>query len=364
MHSVPSIITNLPFYVFSLHRQALVISDWPAYSALMRDAGLSLFTAALPQLANNNFVSHSRPRLPSLCHVEVIIAIVIDRSSRSFCNLNISALLERPPGALPRQRATQFIPNDDRRDERVAVFTAFWDGCSEAQRRHAHSFHRLNDLTLLLRQLVHGSSAPAAHVNSSFPFPNLLPGAPQPDSLSAPDMRDSVPFSLPQSQQQLSTKWDDPAPSVNTGSTPFHGFELRFNVQFQYRSQEISDLEGKLKLAKAEAKCWCQHIAALLTPASSELLAAAATASQDGSDVAGARCVSAHKRAQADLAGAAPVSSNKRQKKLEDSLAGWLMQDADTGEKLTGYEWVKRDPEEFAQRSKKDHQRYLDYFAQ
>jgi hypothetical protein len=39
-------------------------------------------------------VSHSRPWLPSLCHVEVIIAIVIDRSSRSFCNLNISALLE------------------------------------------------------------------------------------------------------------------------------------------------------------------------------------------------------------------------------------------------------------------------------
>lgn len=75
--------------------------------------------------------------------------------------------------------------------------------------------------------------------------------------------------------------------------------------------------------------------AALLTPASSELLAAAATVSQDGS---GARRVSARKRAQADSAGAAPVSSNKSQKKLEDSLAGWVMQDPDTGEKLTGYE--------------------------
>ncbi|KAJ7907613.1 hypothetical protein B0H13DRAFT_2332208 [Mycena leptocephala] len=88
--------------------------------------------------------------------------------------------------------------------------------------------------------------------------------------------------------------------------------------------------------------------APLLTPASSdsELLAAAAMVSQDGSDVA------------------APVSSNECQKKLEDSLAGWVMQDLDTGEKLTGYEWVKHYPEEFAQRYKKEHQRYLDYFAQ
>ncbi|KAJ7847694.1 hypothetical protein B0H13DRAFT_1907176 [Mycena leptocephala] len=187
-----------------------------------------------------------------------------------------------------------------------------------------------------------------------------------PDSLSVPDMRDSVPFSLPQSQQQLRAQWDDPAmrqlrpsgstgniytrllqPSVNAGSTPFHGFEL-------------VDLEGKLKLAT----CWCQHIAALLTPASSEFLAAAATVSQAGSDVAGARRVSARKRAQAELAGATPVSSNKRQKKLEDSLAGWVMQDPNTGKKLTGYKWAKRDPEEFAQGYKKDHQRYLDHFAQ
>ncbi|KAJ7855719.1 hypothetical protein B0H14DRAFT_3645262 [Mycena olivaceomarginata] len=60
------------------------------------------------------------------------------------------------------------------------------------------------------------------------------------------------------------------------------------------------------------------------------------------SDVAGGRRGSARKRAQADLSGAAPASSNKRQKKLEDPLAGWVMQDPDTGEKLTGHEWVKR----------------------
>ena len=40
------------------------------------------------------------------------------------------------------------------------------------------------------------------------------------------------------------------------------------------------------------------------------------------------------------------------------------MQDPDTGEKLTGHEWVERFPEEFAQRYKKDHQRYLEYLAQ
>ncbi|KAJ7869414.1 hypothetical protein B0H13DRAFT_1896656 [Mycena leptocephala] len=126
----------------------------------------------------------------------------------------------------------------------------------------------------------------------------------------------------------------------------------------------VVDLEGKLKLAKAEARVIRDLFttrspvpqvvfalnasvgtsisnvtalgmtAVLLTPTSSELLAAAATVSQDGSDVAGAQRVSARKRAQADSAGAAPVSSNKRQKKLEDSLAGWVMQDPDTGEKL------------------------------
>ncbi|KAJ7120114.1 hypothetical protein C8R44DRAFT_853464 [Mycena epipterygia] len=57
------------------------------------------------------------------------------------------------------------------------------------------------------------------------------------------------------------------------------------------------------------------------------------------------------KRAQADLSGMA-------------SLAGWVMQDPHTGEKLTGYEWVKRYPEEFAECYKKDHRRYIEYLAQ
>ncbi|KAJ7323203.1 hypothetical protein DFH08DRAFT_817781 [Mycena albidolilacea] len=61
------------------------------------------------------------------------------------------------------------------------------------------------------------------------------------------------------------------------------------------------------------------------------------------------RRVSARKCAQADLSGTAHASSNKRQKKLEDPLAGWVMPDPDTGEKLTGHEWVKRYPEEFTE---------------
>ncbi|KAJ7930210.1 hypothetical protein B0H13DRAFT_2309913 [Mycena leptocephala] len=146
----------------------------------------------------------------------------------------------------------------------------------------------------------------------------------------------------------------------------------------------VADLEGKFKLAKAEAKSSSSGrvrapragvgattsnvtvlgtTAAFLTPASSELLASAATVPEGGSDVAGARRVSARKCAQADSSGAAPVSSNKRQKKLEDPLAGWVMQYLDTGEKLTAHEWVERFPEEFAQCYKKDHQRYLEYLA-
>ncbi|KAJ7465620.1 hypothetical protein FB451DRAFT_1487168 [Mycena latifolia] len=128
------------------------------------------------------------------------------------------------------------------------------------------------------------------------------------------------------------------------------------------------DLEGKLKLAKAEAKSSSSGrvrapkagvgattsnvtaptandvgpalgaTAALPMPMSSEFLTSAPTAAEGGSDVA--------------------------DKKLEDPLAGWVMQDPDTGEKLTGHEWVERNPEEFAQRYKKDHQRYLQYLAQ
>ncbi|KAF8156169.1 hypothetical protein K438DRAFT_1942883 [Mycena galopus ATCC 62051] len=73
---------------------------------------------------------------------------------------------------------------------------------------------------------------------------------------------------------------------------------------------------------------------------------------------------SGRKRVQADLSSTAPASSNKRQKKYEDLLGGWVMQDPDTGEKLTGHEWVKCYPEEFAQHYKKDHRRYIEYLAQ
>ncbi|KAJ7487038.1 hypothetical protein FB451DRAFT_1535427 [Mycena latifolia] len=148
------------------------------------------------------------------------------------------------------------------------------------------------------------------------------------------------------------------------------------------------DLEGKLKLAKAEAKSsssgrvrapkagvgattsnvtapTANHVgpglgatAALPMPMSPHIRA------ESGSDVADVRRLSARKRTQADSSGTARVSSNKRQKKLEDPLAGWVMQDPDTGEKLTGHEWVERNPEEFAQRYKKDHQRCLQYLAQ
>jgi hypothetical protein len=41
-----------------------------------------------------------------------------------------------------------------------------------------------------------------------------------------------------------------------------------------------------------------------------------------------------------------------------------VVQDPDTGEMPTGHEWVERFPEEFAQRYKKDRQRYLEYLAQ
>jgi hypothetical protein len=57
------------------------------------------------------------------------------------------------------------------------------------------------------------------------------------------------------------------------------------------------------------------------------------------------------------------ISSNKRRKKLEDPLEGWVMQAPDTGEELTGKEWVERYPKEFEKRYK-DLQRYLDYLAQ
>ncbi|KAJ7847128.1 hypothetical protein B0H14DRAFT_2583771 [Mycena olivaceomarginata] len=49
------------------------------------------------------------------------------------------------------------------------------------------------------------------------------------------------------------------------------------------------------------------------------------------------------------------------QKKVEDPLAGWMMEDPETCEQLTGHEWVARYPEEFALRYKKDHKHYLEY---
>ncbi|KAJ7921906.1 hypothetical protein B0H13DRAFT_1866329 [Mycena leptocephala] len=131
----------------------------------------------------------------------------------------------------------------------------------------------------------------------------------------------------------------------------------------------VVDLEGKLKLGKAKSSssgrvcaptvgvgATTSNVTALgtttasLTPASSELLASAATVAKGGSDVAGARCMPARKRAQADSSGMASVSSNKCQKKLEGPLVRWMMQDSDAGEKLIGHEWVKRFPEEFTQR--------------
>ncbi|KAJ7462454.1 hypothetical protein FB451DRAFT_1562454 [Mycena latifolia] len=147
----------------------------------------------------------------------------------------------------------------------------------------------------------------------------------------------------------------------------------------------LTDLEGKLKLAKAEAKSNSSgrvrarapkasaapnapaQPAADPTPTLDALPAPAPTASivsaADGT-VDLVRRVSARKRVQTESSATASAPSGKRRKKLEDPLAGWVMQDPDTGEKLTGHEWVERYPEEFEERYKKDHQRYLEYLAQ
>ncbi|KAJ6611331.1 hypothetical protein B0H10DRAFT_2192985 [Mycena sp. CBHHK59/15] len=70
---------------------------------------------------------------------------------------------------------------------------------------------------------------------------------------------------------------------------------------------------------------------------------------------------SGRKRTQAEVSVSAPSVSNKRQKQPQDPLAGWVMEDPDTGEKLTGHEWVERNPGEFAEHYPKDHKRYLEY---
>ncbi|KAF8171454.1 hypothetical protein K438DRAFT_1982150 [Mycena galopus ATCC 62051] len=64
---------------------------------------------------------------------------------------------------------------------------------------------------------------------------------------------------------------------------------------------------------------------------------------------------------QAGVALRPPSVSNKRQKQPQDPLAGWVMEDPETGEKLTGHEWVERNPGEFAERYPKDRKRYLEY---
>ncbi|KAF8207906.1 hypothetical protein K438DRAFT_1755304 [Mycena galopus ATCC 62051] len=55
-------------------------------------------------------------------------------------------------------------------------------------------------------------------------------------------------------------------------------------------------------------------------------------------------------RTQADIAAPAPLLSNKRQKHPQDPLAGWVMENPDSGEQLTGHEWVERNPAEFTER--------------
>jgi len=73
------------------------------------------------------------------------------------------------------------------------------------------------------------------------------------------------------------------------------------------------------------------------------------------------RRTSGCKRIQADVSARAPLLSNKRQKQPQDSLAGWVMEGPDSREKLTGHEWVERNPGEFTERYPKDHKRYLEY---
>ncbi|KAJ6628320.1 hypothetical protein B0H10DRAFT_1940517 [Mycena sp. CBHHK59/15] len=157
----------------------------------------------------------------------------------------------------------------------------------------------------------------------------------------------------------------------------------------------LADLEGKLKLAKAEVKASSSSgrvrapkagarattsnvpaqpadspgpalsITVVATSASSELSLATPVSVADGtSDLAGTRCASTRKHVQAESSAATSIPSRKRQKKLEDPLAGSMVVDPDTCEELTGHQWVERYPEEFEKRYKKDHQHYIDYLAQ
>ncbi|KAF8169697.1 hypothetical protein K438DRAFT_1983083 [Mycena galopus ATCC 62051] len=72
--------------------------------------------------------------------------------------------------------------------------------------------------------------------------------------------------------------------------------------------------------------------------------ASPASGSNSALDLAATRRTSTPKRAQAEPS---VMPSNKRRKKLDDPLDGWVMQDPDTGKELTRKEWVERYPEEF-----------------
>ncbi|KAJ6522207.1 hypothetical protein DFH09DRAFT_1424045 [Mycena vulgaris] len=109
----------------------------------------------------------------------------------------------------------------------------------------------------------------------------------------------------------------------------------------------VVDIEGKLKLARAEAKSSSSgcvrapraSVSAATLSATSHPASDSGPASAPGataalltissvaadvmdSDVAGGRRVSARKRAQADPSGGAPLLSNNHQKKFEDPLGG------------------------------------------
>ncbi|KAJ7493906.1 hypothetical protein FB451DRAFT_1551210 [Mycena latifolia] len=185
----------------------------------------------------------------------------------------------------------------------------------------------------------------------------------------------SLQAELSDMQQELIVARDDAKAEPSTEAT----------ARVRELENTLTDLEGKLKLAKAEAKSNSSgqvrarapkasaapnapaQPAADPTPTLDVLPAPAPTVSivsaADGT-VDLVRQVSARKRVQTESSATASAPSGKRRKRLEDPLAGWVMQDPDTGEKLTGHEWVECYPEEFEERYKKDHQRYLEYLAQ
>ncbi|KAJ7476466.1 hypothetical protein FB451DRAFT_1173323 [Mycena latifolia] len=97
----------------------------------------------------------------------------------------------------------------------------------------------------------------------------------------------------------------------------------------------------KLKLARAEAKSNSSgRVRACASTATSTTAVATANA---------ALPKIASIAAESDAMDPDAAGGRRRRKKLEDPLAGWVMQDPDTGEQLSGHEWVKRYPEEFAE---------------